>query len=107
MQNKNFALASHFFVHFLVVFHDYDMKMPKFTFYGEPKQATTKFYFSSWRLGYDALEFNFRRAPLHFTKEACWNNCDKDAVASSDLKVPIGGFFVSLVTAPEVFAKVD
>ena len=26
--------------------HDYDVKMPNFTFYGERKQATTKFYFS-------------------------------------------------------------
>ena len=26
--------------------HDYDLKMPNFAFYGERKQATTKFYFS-------------------------------------------------------------
>ena len=26
--------------------HDYDVKMPKFTFYGGRKQATMKFYFS-------------------------------------------------------------
>ena len=26
--------------------HDYDVKMPNFTFYGGRKQATTKFYFS-------------------------------------------------------------
>ena len=26
--------------------HDYDVKMPKFTFYGRRKQATMKFYFS-------------------------------------------------------------
>ena len=30
----------------LPVFHDYDVKMPNFTFYGVRKQATTKFYFS-------------------------------------------------------------
>ena len=28
--------------------HDYDVKMPIFTFYGERKQATTKFSFSFW-----------------------------------------------------------
>ena len=26
--------------------HDYDVKMPSFTFYGERKQATTNFFFS-------------------------------------------------------------
>ena len=28
--------------------HHYDVKMPNFAFYGERKQATTKFYFSFW-----------------------------------------------------------
>ena len=28
--------------------HDYDVKMPSFTFYGGPKQATAKFSFSFW-----------------------------------------------------------
>ena len=28
--------------------HDYDVKVPNFAFYGERKQATTKFYFSFW-----------------------------------------------------------
>ena len=28
--------------------HDYDVKMPNFSFYGGRKQATTKFYFSFW-----------------------------------------------------------
>ena len=28
--------------------HEYDVEMPNFTFYGERKQATTKFYFSFW-----------------------------------------------------------
>ena len=28
--------------------HDYDVKMPNFAFYGERKQATTKFYFCFW-----------------------------------------------------------
>ena len=34
------------FLYFSLPFlHDYDMKMPNFAFYGERKQATTKFYF--------------------------------------------------------------
>ena len=28
--------------------HYYDVKVPNFSFYGEHKQATTKFYFSFW-----------------------------------------------------------
>ena len=48
-QNNNFALASLFFFTFLLPFlHDYDVKMRNFVFYGEPKQATAKFYFSLW-----------------------------------------------------------
>jgi len=44
-KNNNFARASHFT--FLCPFlHDYDMKLPNFMFYGGPKQATMKFYFS-------------------------------------------------------------
>ena len=48
-QNNNFARASHFFVHFFPVslfLHDYEVKIPKFAFYGGRKQAKTKFYFS-------------------------------------------------------------
>ena len=42
-KNKNFARASHFFVHFSAVFARlYDVKLPNFTFYGGRKQATTK-----------------------------------------------------------------
>ena len=46
-QNKNFARASQFFVHFFAVLHDYDVNLPiNFTLYAGRKQATTKFYFS-------------------------------------------------------------
>ena len=31
----------------LLLLHYYDVKMPNFAFYGERKQATTKFYFLS------------------------------------------------------------
>ena len=46
--------------------HYYDVKMPNFAFYGESKQATTKFYFFS-ELKYGSIEFNFRRVRLHLT----------------------------------------
>ena len=45
-QNNNFARATHFFVDFFPVLHDYDVKMPNFAFYGGRKEATTKNYFS-------------------------------------------------------------
>ena len=48
-QNNNFPRASHFFSYIFFPFlHDYDVKMPNFAFYGERKQATTKFNFSFW-----------------------------------------------------------
>ena len=47
-QNRSFAPASHFFVHVFPFLHDYDVKMPNFTFNGKLKQATMKFYFSFW-----------------------------------------------------------
>ena len=31
-QNNNFARASHFFVHFFFFLHEYDVKLPNFTF---------------------------------------------------------------------------
>ena len=45
-KSNNFARASRFFVHFFPSQHDYDVKMPNFTFYGGRKQATTTFSFS-------------------------------------------------------------
>ena len=42
----------HTFFSFLYIslpfLHDYNVKMPNFTLYGECKQATTTFYFSFW-----------------------------------------------------------
>ena len=39
----------------LPIFHDYEVKMPSFAFYGVGKEATTKFYVSFctwiWSLG--------------------------------------------------------
>ena len=47
-QNNNFARASHFVVHFfLSSLHDYDVKMPNFTFCGDREhKKTTLFFFS-------------------------------------------------------------
>ena len=42
-QNNNFARASYFFYIYLPFLHDYDLKLPNFTFGGR-KQATTNFY---------------------------------------------------------------
>ena len=43
-QTNNFARASRFYFCISLPFlHDYDVKMPNFAFYGERKQATTKF----------------------------------------------------------------
>ena len=47
--------------------HDYDVKMPHFTFYRGRKQATTKF-FSLSELEYCPLKFSFRRVRLQLTK---------------------------------------
>ena len=45
-QNNNFARASRFYFCISLPFlHDYDVKMPNSAFYGERKQATTKFIF--------------------------------------------------------------
>ena len=46
-QNNNFARASRtLFLYISFPFlQDYDVKMPNFVFYGEGKQAKTKFYF--------------------------------------------------------------
>ena len=46
--SKNSARASRFFdIQVLPSLHDYDRKMPNFTFYGEPKQATANLRASS------------------------------------------------------------
>ena len=47
-QNKKFARASRFFVHFSISFPSlnyYDLKMPDFAFYGGRKQGRTNFSF--------------------------------------------------------------
>ena len=57
-QNNNFARTSRFFAHFfLPSLHDYDVKMPDFTFYGGREHKTTIFFFFC-ELRYSLLEFN-------------------------------------------------
>ena len=45
-QNNNSARVSRFLYISLASLHDYDGKIPNFTFYGTCKQATAKFCFS-------------------------------------------------------------
>ena len=49
-QYNNFARARPFFTLLCPFLHDYDLKMPNFTFYGVRKQVRTKFYFFSLNL---------------------------------------------------------
>ena len=46
-QNNYFERVTGFFVHFSVALHDYDVKLPNFTFCrGREQKATTFFFFS-------------------------------------------------------------
>ena len=49
-QNNNFARASRFFVHFfsLPSLHDYEVKLPNFTFFEGREHRTTAFYLFFW-----------------------------------------------------------
>ena len=47
-QDNNFAHASCFFCTFLPSLHDYDVKRPNSTFFGEHEYKTTTFLFFSW-----------------------------------------------------------
>ena len=77
-QNNNFARTSHFFVHFFAVLALLRREnVYNFAFYGERKQAMTKFYFSFWTLIW-SLGIQIRRVGLHLTKQVVGNNRDKD-----------------------------
>ena len=58
--NRFYKQNNNFFVHFCQCLHDYDVKIPNFTFHGVRKQPTTKFCFSFhtwiWSLGIQLLE---------------------------------------------------
>ena len=66
-QNNNFARASRFFLYIsFPSIHDYDVKLPDFTFYGGGGHKT-KTFFSFTELRYSALEFHSRKTPQHLT----------------------------------------
>ena len=48
--NKLYTRPSHFLYVSCPFLHDYEVKMPKFEFYGQRKQATMKFLFLSLNL---------------------------------------------------------
>ena len=62
-QNNNFAHAPGIFVYLFAIFVglNYGEKIPNFVFYGERKQATTKFCFAKSELEHGPLEFTFRK----------------------------------------------
>ena len=57
--------------------HHYSIVMPNFMFYGECKQATTKFYFSLWAWIW-SLGIQLEFGSLHLTKAVGRNNRDKN-----------------------------
>ena len=73
-QNNKLARASRFFYIPLPLLHNYDVKMPNFTFYGRRKQATAKFSFSLFKLECGLQEINSGEITLHQTFSANWNN---------------------------------
>ena len=53
-KNKKFSRTSHLFVHFFAVLHDYDVKMPTFTWrYKEDVNKRRWNFISLSELGYD------------------------------------------------------
>ena len=57
-QNSKFARRSPFLYISLPSLHNYNVKMPNFTFYGGSEQTTMTFFFFSWILINSLLEFN-------------------------------------------------
>ena len=95
--NRFYKQNNNFFVHFCPCLHDYDVKMPNFTFHGVRKQPTTKFCFSFctwiWSLGIQLayilqsklvgiIAIKTEKTQIHFLSDVLV------AVASLDLKVP-------------------
>ena len=59
----------------LLSLHDYDVKMPNFTFNGVRKQATT--FLSLSKLECGLQEINSREIRLHLTFSGNWNKLDR------------------------------
>ena len=79
LENNSFARVLNFFVHFLPSLHDYDVKMPNFTFCGGHEHKTTIFF--SWHEQYkqrvQTFRINSRKIFQHLTKWTRWNKRDK------------------------------
>ena len=78
-QNNNFARASCFFtstLFYLPLLHDYNVKVPKFTFCREREHKRMTFFFFSWTL-IQSFRFNSRKICQHLMNWMSWNKCDK------------------------------
>ena len=91
ISNTTTSHVHHTFLYISFPFlHDYEVKMPNFKFYGERKQATTKFYFSFWawicsleiQLQEGSPTIDRLKTQIHFLSDVLV------AVVSLDLKVP-------------------
>ena len=75
-QNNNFARASPFLYISLPLLHDYDVKLPNFTFYSEVN-TRQRLPFSFSELWYSPLELNSRKIHQDLTNWTRWNKHDK------------------------------
>ena len=75
-QNNNFARASRFLYISLQWLHDYDMKLPNFTFYGGRKHKTRTFLFFFWT-SIQSFRIQLPKNCQHSTNWARYNKRDK------------------------------
>ena len=57
--------------------HDYDVKLPNFTFFVEDVNTRQRPSFSFPELKYSPLEFNSRKIRQHLMNRTKWNKRDK------------------------------
>ena len=60
---------------FLPLVHDYDVKMPNFTFFGECEHKRTTFFFFSWN-SRQSLKIQLQKIYQNLTNRTRWNKCD-------------------------------
>ena len=60
---------------FLPLVHDYDVKMPNFTFFGECEHKRTTFFFFSWNLS-QSLKIQLQKIYQNLTNRTRWNKRD-------------------------------
>ena len=65
--------------------HDYDVKLPNFTFCRGREHKTTTFFFFSWTLK-QSLQFNSREIYQHLTHWTGWNKRDKVWSSANSLR---------------------